>query len=202
MTIIPWVVRRDTEHPDRAAAVGWHFVAGINIITGEEEVILDGDGAYRDEDGWLWMPAPDDMSGAPEFTQVHPTRQRLCMDEGRCQVCGEKKDALVWIVPSHQPGITALRTTSAGLTVVSYTPPVCPECEPIARRLCPFLRRSDWKTYVPRRVLRWGVLGDLHEFPDGACITRGGLFQKIDPAAPRVIARQRAVRLVGLEEWE
>jgi hypothetical protein len=193
--VIPWVVRRSNEHPDQSSA-GWTWMIGRD--TGGNEVkAIDCKDAYRDEDGWLWMPAPDDPDGGtPEWTQVHPTRQRRCMDEGRCQVCGQSQlpDELVWLPPAHE-----LKPALSGLSAITYTPPVCPRCAPVARAQCPHLRRTGPTAYRARRVLRWGVLGDIHEFPSGVRLGEA-IVRKFDSIAPRVIARQRAVRLVDLKE--
>lgn len=194
--VIPWVVRRSNEHPDQSSA-GWSWGIGARPGTGEQVYYIDCEGAYRDDHGWLWMPAPDDPDGGtPEWTQVHPTRQRRCMDEGRCQVCGEQRDDLVWLPPKYE-----LKETVAGLCAVTYTPPVCVGCVPIARAQCPHLRRTGPTAYVPRRVLTWGVLGDIHQIPTGERLGEA-VVQRFDKVAPQVIARQRAVRLIDLKEVE
>lgn len=195
MTPIPWVTRRETEVPAPGSA-GYpsRFVQGYDPISGREAVLLEVQGAERDSSGFLWIPDIWDQTGKPQWKEVHPRRQRMCMDEGICQVCGQHSDELLWVINPAEIG-----QAPSGATAVTYTPPVCPPCEPIARKFCPKLRSVDWRTYQVRKVLRWGVLGDVYQYPHLDQFFES-VVRRHEPDMFATLARQRVVRLTGMEE--
>ncbi len=186
---VPWVARWTREAPDPEDPLpGAGFMKGIDG-QGNEVYILTFDGAERDEDGWLWVPAPDDRSGKPEFAQVHPERHRRCMDELLCQVCGdscgEPSTWLVapWDLPSN--GRSPIDTTHA---------PVCVSCVDKAMEFCPHLRDTPgWAFVTAQRVERLGVVGDVYDL--SGQIVYQGVLRLNDKRGSMALARQRIVRL-------
>lgn len=87
--------------------------------------------------------------GRPEFARVHPLRQRRAMELLLCQVCGgpadQTDDGVLWLQRDHRDDWPRWPEGMA-----SVEPPICLSCVPVARRMCPALRR---------RCSRQGVSG-------------------------------------------
>lgn len=183
-TTIPYVTRRDNELPSQVP-VNWYYVN--DPILGW---VLHIDEAYRDEHGWLWQFGANDPVGRPQWKQVHAARHRECMDNMLCQVCAEPADR--WLLPAYD--------YKDGIALTSHAP-LCARCVPVARRLCPHLKRADppWRLFRARRRRIAGVIGDYHQYPSGQKRAEG-VFTKVDERWPQVLARQRLMRLGGLEE--
>lgn len=149
---VPWVVRRKTpgESDQRAVKGGQIRLARDRGQPCLAESRIEIPGWFRDPHGFLWFPGRED--GEPQFSEVNPARHRRCMDEGRCQVCGDRKHNLRWLVPISPLERGTIKTAHA---------PVCAACEDIARRFCPHLRRYEWAAVFPARVKAWGVLGTV-----------------------------------------
>lgn len=107
----------------------------------------------------LWMREYNDLQGTglPEYGVVSTTRQRACMLERRCQVCGEQiaGDVTPYVFPKW-----VARKERTGKTRLTSTPPTCKTCIPIAMKLCPILRKNEnvyFEVFAQRPV---GVFGD------------------------------------------
>jgi hypothetical protein len=99
--------------------------------------------SYEDErpedriDGVLWMRENSSPGfGDPLWREIHSHRQRQCQVEGRCQVCGELMDPLLWLIP------TLLLTRSKD-SLITEVAPTCVDCVEKALLLCPALHRSN-----------------------------------------------------------
>ncbi|AQZ62784.1 unnamed protein product [[Actinomadura] parvosata subsp. kistnae] len=114
--------------------------------------------------GTLWHRQGVSQTGAPLFGRVNTCRQRRCMRLGLCQVCGgnarDPRTGRLWWVLACPPWYTA-----AGEPYLN-SPPTCPACIPMARRLCPKLG-AESPVYTAARVEPYGVLGDLHRLAGG-----------------------------------
>ena len=116
--------------------------------------------------GVLWPRQAAHVDGRPIFRQMHPLRQRECMLERRCQVCGRSaissSGMLSWLLPGRP---------RRGLVCVSK-PPVCGNCIPEVLDRCPHLhdvRVYTSSDYEPRGVVGLVMAGqgdpDFHEVP-------------------------------------
>ncbi|MGV9426353.1 hypothetical protein ACWDO7_18935 [Streptomyces sp. NPDC003656] len=103
-------------------------------VSFEDETASD-----RDERGVLWARSPDTPGvGRPLYKKIHPGRQRQCMTDLRCQVCGgpadEDERGVLWLIEDGRedwPGWPRdLMTTH---------PPICLTCVRVAREQCPHL---------------------------------------------------------------
>ncbi|MFE7302794.1 hypothetical protein [Streptomyces sp. NPDC057579] len=111
----------------------------------------------RDQRGGLWERWVDDYgTGEPAWRNVHSERQRTCMEQMWCQVCARPASR------THK-GYLFLAGGPATLGDMEGTPngqpPLCLECAPTARKLCPHLRESV--AFRARKAPVWGVLGSL-----------------------------------------
>ncbi len=114
----------------------------------------------RDEHGVLWVRTPSQPGrGRPEFGNVHSLRQRLCMSELRCQVCGGPADrtaeGVLWLVD-------AIRHQLRPGGELTGHPPVFQPCAEQAVLACPHLRPAVVALRV-RSFEPYGVNGALYQ---------------------------------------
>lgn len=148
----------------------------------------------RDWRGVLWTRVRSRPGrGKPQLGKVHSLRQRQCMTDLRCQVCGGPADrnnaGVLWIIDAH---IDDLRPGREDTT----HPPTCRPCTHRSFVACPHLRRVS--TVV--RVRAWepiAVEGLLYgPVPGGGLrAIEAGRFNFDDPFLPYVRAHQLVVRL-------
>lgn len=161
----------------------------------------------RDRHGVLWrQTALRHRVGRPEFARVHPLRQRRAMELLLCQVCGGKADrtdeGVLWLQRDHAEDWPQWPEGMA-----SVEPPVCLRCVPVARQLCPALRRGAVVVRVREHPIA-GVRGVLYRHsvlaPTAAA---AGNFTYDDPVVRRVLASAlirelRGCTVVPLDEFE
>ncbi len=96
--------------------------------------------------------------GVPRFGAVHSLRQRLCMTELRCQICGVAADraseGVLWLVDADPWDLAPGGETTAH-------PPVCRPCAHLSVRACPHLRTRQVALCV-RTFRPAGVRGALY----------------------------------------
>lgn len=206
---VPYVTRYTTEEPGSVAGLEPTFQLIVDRTgpKGEPLWYLDDKSGLclRDEAGWLWVPSPDDRSGKPQFSQLHPLRHRRCMVEYRCQVCarpmGPKVRFRVRLDDIQADDGSSWMGPLAGFIVQTSQAPVCERCERAANAKCPHLVKfaPEWTTIEAERkdIKRVGVLGDVY-YPDnngGADIIFQGLIKDGHPYAPMTWARQAVVEI-------
>lgn len=190
---VPWVARWSDEEPSGSVRVTW--TRKLNDA-GQLDVLLryaDERSGDRDTFGWLWARADGPATGTPQFGQLHPRRQRQCMDELRCQVCGRRQPTSrsTWLLPSSDMQTSPPRTTHA---------PVCPSCMRQALALCPHLSRGGWQAFSAQSVEPVGVYADVYD-PDTGRVQMKGTLPLTHPWAGRALAKQRVVALHGCEPF-
>lgn len=142
----------------------------------------------RDRHGVLWRrTALRHRVGRPEFARVHPLRQRRAMELLLCQVCGgpadQTDDGVLWLQRDHRDDWPRWPEGMA-----SVEPPICLPCVPVARRMCPALRRGAVAVRV-RECPVAGVRGVVYQQSVLApAIATAGNFAYEDPAVRRVLA--------------
>jgi hypothetical protein len=114
------------------------------------------------EHGIWCIATPTKRTGRPLFGQTHSKRQRICMVEERCQVCGrdevEGGGRRVWTIPPKldAPALWA----GANLTM---NPPTCEECWGWLlswQGQCPFVNEHKVPAFTGQSRA-WGMWGDL-----------------------------------------
>lgn len=116
----------------------------------------------RDNRGVFWQGYKDAMGeGRPVFAQVHPIRQKMCMEGPYCQVCGKQlpKRNVPWLMPRNgdQPDDLIDRNARPFTTP---TPPTCQDCWPVAEVQCPHLREHPFWHIIVKDYSLHGVYGD------------------------------------------
>jgi hypothetical protein len=155
-----------------------------------DETLMD-----RDEWGVLWARTATRIgAGKPQFSKLHPLRQRRAMLRLLCQVCAQPADwtdeGHLWLLPeqpSYEPGWPE--------DVPVTLPPLCVACAGLSVRMCPALRPTYVAVRAHSRVC--GVSGVRFQpgypFPQLAPEeTDEDIFYHEDPAIGWVMATQRA----------
>lgn len=126
--MVPYISAWSGERPTQASLI----VKGRIGIAYKRE--RPGD---RDAHGTLWARYIDAPGvGAPQYSKVHPRRQRRAMRHLLCQVCGGPADqderGTLWLVGEAEKQWPGAETTGQ--------PPVCLRCAGPASHACPHLR--------------------------------------------------------------
>lgn len=147
----------------------------------------------RDGEGVLWARVPSEPGkGQPEFGKVHTLRQRLCMAELRCQICGGPADrtpgGVLWLIDAEPSELRSGDERTAH-------PPVCRPCAIRSTTTCPHLRPAFSALRV-RELVRYGVTGALYAPARPVPVAvEAGQFPLGDPYLPWVRATQLLLTL-------
>ncbi len=184
--VVPWVSRWTGEVQNTSVAV--------RLTRAGAEVAYEDGNELRGRNGVLWQREGIDRSGEPMFGVVNTHRQAAALRKLLCDVCGRRIDGrpISWLVPD------ALLTQD-GDDVLTTQAPTCPDCEPIAMSLCPFLGRRTAKLWRARVIEHdiFGVSGFTLTVPEGTNTPRPtrGLFPYADyPSMRHILAQQEVVR--------
>lgn len=122
----------------------------------------------RDERGVLWARCSQNRQGnqvlgKPSWSEVHPSRQRECMEALLCQGCAQQ--------PSRTSlGYLFLATPPPGATTTDWVeghqtaqPPLCLEHAVVATERCGHLLREGVVALRSRVPRLYGVLGTVYE---------------------------------------
>lgn len=98
--------------------------------------------------------------GEPLWRDVHTHRQRQCMVESRCQVCGDRIDPPVpWILPPQGHLVQRF-----GESIITDAAPTCESCIDAAMHLCPHLSTHPSKIVSVRGFRVHSVFGDIIDY--------------------------------------
>jgi hypothetical protein len=195
---VPYITRWSLEVAAPAPQiVPWLTREGVRVEYGDER-------PTDRHDGVLWLREFDlPGKGTPAFKDIHSGRQRRCMVEGLCQVCGEPIDKPIpWMIP------TALRTTTATKAgLLTDVAPICHSCLPQAEIYCPHLREHGFQLFDVYDYRLKSVFGDVIDvpgkrtvahplqLPKGAKIFHYQADRPIEGYLGNVVARQMVVEL-------
>lgn len=186
-SVVPEITAWSNEQPVKSALIAQPRL-GLAYL---DEVSTD-----RDDDYALW-PRMRIVPGSrrPEFTRVHPLRQRELMREMLCQVCREEAahDARGWLflLPDARADWTGWPETMA-----NGHPPLCEECVEPAAAFCPHLV-GGLAVRVKQPVLH-GVYGTEYRLaPNGLVAIGSRTVSYEDPAVAWVLAAQMVRILNG-----
>lgn len=156
----------------------------------------------RDAHGVLWtrhIRAPG--VGEPEFSAVHPYRQRHAMRRLLCQICGEPADrndqGILWLLGRADRPWPGQESTGQ--------PPICLGCAHVARHVCPHLRGGALTLRV-RQAPVAGVLGILYTPGRHGPIPAGATTLPYTDSGVRMLQARQLVRnlfectVIDLEE--
>jgi hypothetical protein len=195
--VVPWVSRWSGEADKAALGIAKHATTGQLTLFYQDTGTPD-DQRDRDEHGVLWSRDGQDRSGYPEFGQVNTLRQRACMLERLCQVCGTKilDSPIHWLMgPNHLYQVDG--------RFVTMSPPTCSACVSISKSLCPHLSTQGSRLLLVARYEIWGVYGEAAWLENGAM--RKNPHAAVSYANPEhplcgVLAKQVLVSLTDFTE--
>lgn len=163
--LVPYITARQGEQGDSLSSLGLQ-PGGRGLF------YLDEGPGDRDERGVLWARCSqsrygNEIVGRPRWRDVHPSRQRECMEALRCQVCVQQssRTSLGYLfLATHR-----IEHPAAGWEGhLTAQPPLCLEHAQVATKQCGHLVRSGavaLRAKVPRL---YGVIGTLYRIgPDG-----------------------------------
>ncbi|MGW5248814.1 hypothetical protein ACWEQN_34240, partial [Streptomyces sp. NPDC004129] len=135
--LVPYITSREGEHPDLLLSLrGTHGPDGRLQLGYWDELRED-----RDLRGVLWgrcsqtIGADGLPTGRPRWRMVHPSRQRECMEQLRCQVCAHSARTRHGIIFLAGPG----EVQPEQAVVRTAQPPVCLKHARAAAEQCPHL---------------------------------------------------------------
>ncbi|MPY32235.1 hypothetical protein FNH09_13360 [Streptomyces adustus] len=162
--LVPYITGREGEHPDLLASL--HGTQGpdgrLQLAYRNEQ---NGD---RDLRGVLWGRCsqnigPDNLpTGRPRWRMVHPSRQRECMEQLRCQVCAQPArtdHGYLFLAGPHE-------AQPAGAGVRTAQPPVCVRHARTAAEQCPHLQ-SRPTVFLTQSAPLSGVIGTPYQYTHG-----------------------------------
>ncbi|MDP4501091.1 hypothetical protein [Nonomuraea turcica] len=147
--------------------------------------------------GVLWHRHGLTRAGHPQWKLVNTSRQRRCMLQELCQVCGQtavdSDTGRIWWVIAEPPGKSALGAS------FTNTPPTCRSCIGLARLLCPRLR--EWSQACTVAAAEpYGVVADVFK-PVGRGLVSTGIATELPLDAYRDLEYALAKQLiVSLED--
>jgi hypothetical protein len=179
--LVPYITNWSGERPTRTPIVA---KGGSGIGYRRER---PGD---RDAHGVLWaryVRAPG--IGEPQFSTVHPYRQRHAMRRLLCQVCGEPADrndqGVLWLLGQADRPWPGKESTGQ--------PPVCLRCAHTASRVCPHLRGNALALRVRHAPIA-GVLGMLYAPSRIGLIPTGATTLPYTNPAVRMLQARQLIR--------
>ncbi|MEV6055218.1 hypothetical protein [Streptomyces sp. NPDC052107] len=162
--LVPYITSREGEHPDLLLSLrGTHGPDGRLQLGYWDELRED-----RDLRGVLWgrcsqtIGADDLPSGRPQWRMVHPSRQRECMEQLRCQVCAQSARTRHGIIFLAGPG----EVQPEQAVVRTAQPPVCLKHARPAAEQCPHLCGRPTVFLVQSAPL-YGVIGTPYQYGNG-----------------------------------
>jgi hypothetical protein len=189
---VPWITRWTSEVVDRRKIC----LATHNDIGGGYRIALIGETPDDRIDDVLWLPEGDGQGvGTPMWKDVHSHRQRRCMVEGLCQVCGEQIELpLLFLIPYPE------LMQKEGGKIITDVAPLCRTCLPIARQLCPAITKHEHEQQL-LEVRGWrthALFGDIIERgPTGTRLQQGEV-----PVGNADALRKIMARTAILELWD
>ncbi|MFF3332642.1 hypothetical protein ACFYWX_24300 [Streptomyces sp. NPDC002888] len=163
--LVPYITARHGEQADS--------LSNLSLRPGGKGLFyLDERPRDRDERGVLWARCSqsrdgNEIIGRPQWRDVHPSRQRECMEELRCQVCvgQSSRTALGYLFLATDQTDVPTDGWEGHLTA---QPPLCLEHAKAAVEQCGHLVRTGAVALRVRVPRLYGVIGTLYRTgPDG-----------------------------------
>jgi hypothetical protein len=151
-TPVPWIARWTSEVRSPGPEVRLEVTDKTRISYAHE----------REDDrieGVLWLREGSSQGvGEPLFKEVHSHRQRQCIVDGLCQVCGQSINGSVipWILPRH---LSEKKPSG----IVTEQAPICEACISVATKYCPYLLGPGYKTVDVTGYRPIALFGDVWE---------------------------------------
>ncbi|ORT61931.1 hypothetical protein [Streptomyces sp. CB03238] len=209
--LVPYITARHGEEADS--------LSNLSLRPGGKGLFYLNEGpGDRDERGVLWARCSqsrygNEITGRPRWRDVHPSRQRECMEDLRCQVCVQQpsRTAQGYLFLATQQDDRPTDSWEGHLTA---QPPLCLEHAKAAVEQCGHLVRAGAVALRVRVPRLYGVIGVLYrtgsdgrpetvEFDgESACTPLPYRNRRLTPwfLASQLVRELRGVTVVDLEE--
>ena len=164
---VPWVSRWTGEISSDSYVIGTDHLNNQHIIYNPETPF------DRDKRNILWLRENPmaNGTGEPEFATFSAYRQRACMEEGRCQVCGNHIEGPWWWIMSDQQ--LMLFEASSNVT---ENPPLCESCVSETERWCPHIKKHPHEVWKVSNTTPVAYMGEVALYkPGGELLRRNGV---------------------------
>lgn len=188
---VPWVTRWTGEIPPTRYDIAKDENGNYTYIDGQN---------IKDAHGILWQREGIGRNGDPDWAAVSTYRQRASMAKRLCQVCGTKikPGSIFWLMPLHEGFIE-----NDDGKMLTWNPPTCEGCIPLALELCPHLKRNGYQILRVLDYKVWGVMGlTVTEVGSEKIPTQAALPYEEDPDFPiyniepgHIMAQQMVAKL-------
>lgn len=154
--LTPYVASRSTELPVRQSELTIDFAPG-----GPRLAYRDPRPTDRDHHGNLWVRLSESTGGRVLYNCMNVQRQRACMEDLLCQICGgpADRDRQGWLFLDWRREESPPTWPERSITSM---PPLCVEHARVSARQCPFLRRAEYAVLRVRKPRLHGVSGTLY----------------------------------------
>ena len=144
---VPWVTRWTGEISPTRYDIARDENGDFTYIDGQN---------LRDSGGVLWQREGIGRNGDPDWASVSTYRQRASIAKRLCQVCGKKipPGSIQWLMPLDDGYIE-----NGDGRMLTWNPPTCRDCIPLALELCPYLKRNGYQILTVLDYEVWGVMG-------------------------------------------
>lgn len=185
---VPWVTRWSEEVSD--VAYGISVDEDGQFLRYPVETPFD-----RDQRGILWLRENplSNGEGTPDFKTFSSYRQRTCMEDGVCQVCGSTiEPPYYWLMTAPQ-WLLFKRFKN-----VTENPPLCERCVAETEHWCPHVKTNPYTVIEATRFTIVGYMGEI-----AMQLETGQLYRRMlpilfdtDPKILRsLLARQLSVHI-------
>lgn len=187
---VPWVTRWTGEISPTRYDIARDAEGNFTYIDGQN---------LKDNQGVLWQREGIGRQGDPDWASVSTYRQRASIGKRLCQVCGTKipPGSIQWLMPLNEGYI---EHGDGGM--LTWNPPTCTDCIPLALELCPHLKRNGYQILKVLDYEVWGVMGlTMTEIGGSPYPIQAARPYKEDPDFPvhieagRIMAQQMVAKL-------
>ncbi|MFJ9760063.1 hypothetical protein [Streptomyces sp. NPDC101149] len=203
--LVPYITSRADEHPDLLLSLRIQRGPDGHLQLGYWDELK----ADRDLRGVLWgrcsqtIGADGLPTGRPRWRMVHPSRQRECMQQLRCQVCALSARTHHGVIFLAGPG--EVRPQEA--VVRTAQPPVCLRHARTAAQQCPHLDGRP-TVFLAQSAPLYGVIGTPYQYSNGGLQALSAANEALPyghPAlrwflASQMVRRLRAYTIITLDD--
>ncbi|MGW4623757.1 hypothetical protein [Streptomyces sp. NPDC004592] len=203
--LVPYITSRVSEHPD--------LLLSLRVQRGPHGHLQLGywDEQTEDRDlrGVLWgrcsqtIGADGLPTGRPRWRMVHPSRQRECMQQLRCQVCAlsaRTRHGIIFLAGPDEarPQEAVVRTAQ---------PPVCLRHARTSAEQCPHLDGRP-TVFLAQSAPLYGVIGTPYQYSDDGLQTISATDEALPYGHPdlrwflasQMVRRLRAYTVITLDD--
>ncbi|MGW9024863.1 hypothetical protein ACWGQ5_11620 [Streptomyces sp. NPDC055722] len=203
--LVPYITSREGERPDYLSSLRGSYGSDGRLQLGYWNELHED----RDLRGVLWGRCSQTIgvdglpTGRPRWRMVHPSRQRECMEQLRCQVCARSARTRHGIIFLAGPN----EVRSEDVVVRTAQPPVCLKHARAAAEQCPHLAGRP-SVFLVQSAPLYGVIGTPYQYGDGGLQALPATDEALPYGHPglrwflasQMVRRLRAYTVIALDD--